>query len=310
MKNQYINALIFTVIACLLLPFAALPGGVDNTEFKDIKKQTEKFEIYITAEDKIESVNALDYVVGVLFAEISPEYNAEAIKAQAVAAYTYALYQKNLSDEKYDLSDDANRHQGYLSEDAARKKFGDKYDAYRKIFFDAAKQVEGQVITYGGEPILAAYHAVSSGKTESGAVAFSEDYPYLAPQDSIGDLLSPIYFSTKEVESGEFFEKLEKYGVKECENVIGESERSESGTVLNMEICGVSFTGGHMREIFGLKSANFDLAYDENGAYIFTVRGSGHGAGMSQYGANYMASLGSTYKEILEWYYRDTEINK
>ena len=76
----------------------------------------------------------------------------------------------------------------------------------------------------------------------------------------------------------------------------------------SIKIGGKSFSGAKIRQTFSLRSANFDVEYT-GGKFIFTVRGNGHGVGMSQYGANYMAKKGSEYSEILKWYYTNIQIS-
>lgn len=316
MHNQYLTALILLLIACLLLPFAALPGDSGLVAPQATKSPApdadEKFKIYLEQADKTVTLSAEDYLLGVLCAEISPDTHPEAIKAQAVASYTYARYRQAHSDEQYDLTDAPSSGQGYLTEKAARAKLGAEYDAAVAAFGDAIDAVAGELLTRDGAPILAAYHAVSAGKTETGENAFGAEYPYLVAVESVGDLLSPDYFSTKSVEPVEFFEKLADSGVEDAgedayPDLIGEVTRSDSGTVMEILIGEVTFSGADLRELFDLRSANFDLAYDGEG-FVFTTRGWGHGAGLSQYGANYMASLGSSYTEILAWYYPECEV--
>lgn len=311
MHNQYICAVVFLCLACLVLPFAALPGdsGLVSPSIKvPGEADAEKgFTVYLEQEARTVTLTADAYLLGVLCAELSPDTPIEAIKAQAVASYTYARYRQAHTKETYDLSDQPDSGQGYLQEDAARKKLGDAYAAAVEVFRTAIAAVEGEQLTYEGKPILAAYHAVSAGKTESGANAFGGDTPYLTAVESVGDLLSPDYFSTKSVEPAELFEKLQAHGVEPTDEaaydtLIGEISRSESGTVLEITIGGKTISGKEVRTLFELRSANFDLAYDGS-TFVFTTRGYGHGAGMSQYGAAYMASLGSDYAEILAWYY-------
>ena len=88
---------------------------------------------------------------------------------------------------------------------------------------------------------------------------------------------------------------------------IGEYNKSEAGTVLNIVLCGKKYTGAQIRELFNLKSAAFDIAF-KNDKFIFSVSGYGHGVGMSQFGANYLAQQGSDYKEIINAFYRNVEI--
>lgn len=320
MKNQYINAVIILVICCLLLPFAALPGessavSASNNDSKvsDLSKSSgEKIKIYMTKENKIKTVSTDDYVIGSLFYAIPADYNTEAVKAQAVVSYTYAVYCQNNSEEKYDLTDDPDDGQGYLDEAAAKEKFGNEYESCLQVFKIAAEQVKNYIITYEDKPIYAVSHPVSAGKTETGFNAFGEEYPYLTEVESVGDLLSSDYFSTFSVSTVDFFEKLKDKGISDpgednYEDCIGSESRSDSGTVLKTEICGKTLTGREIRDIFGINSANFDLKYDGS-VFVFTVRGNGHLAGMSRYGANYMASLGSTFAEILSWYYPNCEM--
>ena len=93
------------------------------------------------------------------------------------------------------------------------------------------------------------------------------------------------------------------------ENWLKIEERSASGTVTKMTAGGAELSGADFRRIFSLRSANFTIEYSaKGGTFSVTTKGSGHGVGMSQYGANAMANGGSNYKEILLHYYGGTEI--
>jgi stage II sporulation protein D len=157
---------------------------------------------------------------------------------------------------------------------------------------------------------LAAYHAISAGKTETAKNVWGTDYPYLQSENSVADLLCSEFYSEVIVPKDEFLTKLVELGVenaRESEKIIGENKKSDSGTVLNISLCGKNFTGAQIRKAFNLRSAVFDLILKED-SLVFTVSGYGHGIGMSQFGANYMAQQGSDYKEIITAYYRDIEI--
>lgn len=316
MKNQYINAIVFLIIACLFLPFGAIQsentsfGTKDESQSQNNNEPSKAFTVLLEDTGETVKLSKEEYLLGVLFAEISATANEEAIKAQVVASYTYACYKKNhQSTNDYDLTDSYSTCQGYMTEDAAKEKFGDKYDEYKKIFEDAIDAVDKYIITYDGEIICAFYHSLSAGKTESAENMFGQSLPYLVPVESVGDLLSPDYFSTVTVTAAEFKETLQAAGKTAVDGaaVIGSSEKSESGTVLSITLLGNSLTGTEIRGLFSLNSANFDVAQDGDNI-VFTVRGKGHGVGMSQYGANYMASLGSTFLEILSWYYPGCEM--
>lgn len=90
---------------------------------------------------------------------------------------------------------------------------------------------------------------------------------------------------------------------------IGKSTVSDSGTVLSIAIGGKEFTGLEVREAMGLRSPCFTVKH-ENGSFVFSVTGYGHGAGMSQYGADYMARQGSSWQEIIKHYYKGVQIQK
>ena len=90
---------------------------------------------------------------------------------------------------------------------------------------------------------------------------------------------------------------------------FGEPECSEAGTVLQIPVGTSIFTGQELRTIFSLRSAVFSIQY-ENQNFQFITHGYGHDVGMSQYGANEMAKSGADYKEILAYYYPETEVKK
>ena len=85
--------------------------------------------------------------------------------------------------------------------------------------------------------------------------------------------------------------------------------RSESGGVITYALANHEVSGNDMRSVFGLNSTNFELQY-VNERFVFTVKGYGHGVGMSQFGAIYMAEQGSDFEEILAHYYPNTKIEK
>lgn len=263
------------------------------------------FRVLRTATGKVETLSREDYLFGVAAAEMGG-YPEEALKAQAVAAYTYALFRAGeRAGEAYDLTDDAARDQACLTREEARAKWGASYEKYAAAIDAALASVRGyRLVDDSGAPILAAYHAVSSGRTESALIAWGVDKSYLQPVESVGDLLSPNYLSTRTFTYGELAEKLagDVSLTGDGAGWLGETKCSPSGTVTSMTWGGVVLTGVRLRELLGLRSAAFQVAPTEGG-YVFQVKGYGHGVGMSQYGAGYMARCGSTFVEILSHYY-------
>ncbi len=264
------------------------------------------FRILNTNNNKISTIPVEEYVFGVVAAEMPASYETEALKAQAVAAYTYAVYRKqNSTDAEYDLSDSGNDGQYYITREKAAEKWGENAEKYEKKIREAVAGVLGQAILYNNHPILAAYHAVSSGKTESGGELWGGELPYLASVDSVNDLLSPDYLETKEYTPDELSklfaaEKIEVSG--EPSGWFSDENRTSVGSVLKIKVCGKEITGEKFREIAKLKSSDFEIAFDGNN-FSFTTKGYGHGVGMSQYSANQMALQGSNYIEILSAFY-------
>ena len=321
MRNPYILVAALLLFSMLLLPLASIPGGDDQpetpAEHEKFPEKMQTFQVYHHETGKTEKIAAGEYVFGAVAAEISPDSEEEALKAQAVVCYTFACRKKwqrmQSGQGDYDLTTDPSKDQAYLGRQQAKEKWGDKYTEWAQRLDKAVDAVSGLLLTYEKEPILAAYHCISGGKTESAENVWGQDYPYLQPVESVGDLLSPEYLSEVRVSPDQFKEKAAGWGAVlegEPSGWLSEPVRSQSGTVLTYTLGGKEVTGRQLRADFGLRSSNFDLAVGSDGQLVFTVRGYGHGVGMSQYGANYMAAQGSAYLEILSWYYPGCQLAK
>lgn len=271
--------------------------------------------VFMTESSEIMKMEMKDYIIGVVAAEVPASYETEAIKAQAIVAMTYAEYRKKHPDKSIsaDISDDSSKHQGYMSDDDMKEKWGDAYESYRTKIEDAVDSVTGSVILYENEPIMAAYHAISGGKTESAENIWGEDIPYLQSVDSEWDIYSSRYTSEVRLTADEV-KKIMKTSEKADfdspeEEWIEIKKTTDNGTVLEAMICGIDLTGIETRELFALRSPVFDAKY-EDGEFIFTVSGYGHGVGMSQNGANCMAKEGKTAEEIIKHYYKGVTIER
>ena len=311
---------IFGFTAILLCSLLLLP----LTAFKNTEKvipvlsqstavtEAESFRICNAETEKVEEISTEDYIFGVVAAEMPALYEPEALKAQAVAAYTFALYRKQANQNNdYDLTDSHLSDQSYITLEQAKERWGDNADEYVNKIRSAVADVKDYAIIYQNQPILAVYHAISYGTTEDAKNIWGGDYPYLKPVDSYGDKLCKDYISTLSVTAEEFKQKLS--GKTEFtdspENYLGKITRTDSGTVKKIEICGKEISGDSVREIFSLRSANFETEY-KDGNFNFTVYGYGHSIGLSQNGANFLAKQGADFKEILNHYYKNCEIKK
>ena len=264
-----------------------------------------------------------DYVIGAVLAEMPATYCEEALKAQAVAARTYAIRQREKQrlapDPELmgaDISNDSRKFQAYFTPEQAKDFYGSGYEAYYKKAAGAVDGTDRLALFYKGEPIVAAFHSNSGGMTESAEVVWGSPVDYLVPVESPEDKNSPTYLEEEVFTEKEFREKLEKaLPDADFSDPAGEwieiKETSSSGTVTEMLAGGEKLSGTDFRSIFSLRSANFTVVYnaDEENFYI-TTKGYGHGVGLSQYGANAMGENGSDFREILLHYYTGAEIKE
>ncbi len=272
------------------------------------QKSTYTVSVFDKETGKVLDYDLEEYLVGVVSAEMPASYETEALKAQAVAARSYILSRDNSGNPDHkgaDVCTDSAHCKAYLSESAAKEKWG---EAWAKKYLDKIKSAvadtAGEYIAYNGEAAVACFSAVSSGKTESAADVWGSETPYLKSVDSPGDLTYENFTDSVTVPRAEFLEKL---GISSAS--VGAISHTEGGAVKNINIGGKDFSGTQIRSIFGLNSANFELSVNESNA-VFTSKGKGHGVGMSQYGANQMAKDGKNYTEILLHYYSNVTIEK
>ena len=291
---------------------AKVSAVANEVILQDSSFRADTFRVLDKDSGTVTKMTAEEYIFGVLAAEMPALYDEEALKAQAVAAYTFALNrQTENADKDYDITTDMGTDQSFITEEKAREKWGDKADEYCDKLKGAVKEVEDFAITYDGKPILAVYHAISSGKTEDCKNVWGKEYPYLKAVASPGDSLAPDYISKAVFSADDLRDKLSKT-VKlsgEPKDYFGKAERTDSGTVKSIEVCGADLSGGEIRSALSLKSSNFEISY-KDGEFVFTVYGYGHGVGMSQYGADCMAKQGSDFKEILLHYYSGCRVEK
>jgi len=325
MKSVLISTALILTLCMIFLPLLASSGKQDITPPAQSENSTHMGELtgspgYFLVKNpetgEISKVSDCDYVYGVVAGEMNMSYADEALKAQAVAAFTYACRKRqariNSNTGEYDLTSTYVNDQQYLTKDEAVKKWADKAAEYDARLKKLVSDVAGYVIVYENEPILAVCHAISGGKTETAANVWGKDYPYLRAVESAGDLMAPGYTSEKTFTPDQVKELLKEQSVTLSEdksNWFGLPKCSESGMVLTIPVGGKSLTGRQLRELFALRSSNFTVKYEED-KFAFSVYGYGHGVGLSQYGAQVMALQGSTYVEILSWYYEGCSMKK
>lgn len=255
-----------------------------------------------------------DYIRGVVAAEMPADFGAEALKAQAVAARTYAMYgmENGGGHENADVCADSGCCQAYRSDEELRAVWGDNFDKNLAAVKAAVTETDGEYLCYAGEPILAAFHSSSGGDTESSAAVWGSDRAYLrsvtSPEtaEDVPNYNSTVTFSRLDLRDTILYAHPEADFTGEPASWIGETTLDDGGRVDEIKIGGVLMTGEEIRSLFSLRSTQFTLSY--NGEFVFDVVGYGHGVGMSQYGAKVMAQNGTGYREILAHYYPGTEL--
>ncbi len=243
-----------------------------------------------------------EYVVGVLSCEMPASFNVEALKAGAVAIRTFYLYKQNMSPTYVATNTD----QCFINEEAMKTKWGDGYNKYFNIINGVVEETNGEYITYNNQIIESFYFSISNGYTENLENVFGDSRPYLVSVSSSWDKNVSSYEKKTEFEVSEFLNKLGLPDNKEINIEI--VSRSSSGRVDFIKVNEAIFKGTEFRKKLGLRSTDFDFKISDN-LITFVTRGYGHGVGLSQYGANEMAKLGYSYKEILKHYYQGVDIS-
>ncbi len=299
----------FPAISQQEIPAAELPAATNRPKAAiPVTAIPAPERIKVEHEGQILEMGLEEYVLGVLAAEMPAEFEPEALKAQAVAARSFTLYCA-AGDKHNDaqVCTDFACCQAWKDEAKMRTDWGEGYDKYRQKLESAVDSTAGQRLIYDGQPIFAAFHSSSAGCTESCGAIWSE-LPYLISVPSPEDENSvPNYVSQLELSKLDFRDTLLHFYPEadfsgEEAQWLGEVLLEDSGRVDRLMLGGVSVPGTKLRDIFALRSTAFTLEYTGE-SFLFTVTGFGHGVGMSQYGANVMASQGHDYTAILAHYY-------
>lgn len=317
----FMMAVIIILLPLFIVKSCSIEENIDNLTPKPPTtniKQGVKIKVYNSSEGKINEVYLEEYIKGVVAAEMPAEFNLEALKAQAVAARTYA-YARTIKDYKgkeeihmgADICTDSAHCQAWISKQQAMEKW-DKLLAsqYWQKIEKAVKETENIIITYNNNIANPVFHSNSGGRTENAEEVWEGNpVPYLVSVPSNGEEAYKGYKDTVFIKIEKFKNSLkEKYpDIKfESKDIIDDIEVLDftvGDRVKTIKIGNVTLKGTDFRKLFSLKSANFKIELSDNKTLKITTIGNGHGVGMSQWGANYLAENGGTYEEILKYYY-------
>ena len=271
-------------------------------------KEDEPVYIPVLGNGLIEEMELEDYVLGVVLGEMPASFEPEALKAQAVAARTYALrcsldsnHEANAVCKDYRCCQAYCDPQAYLNGKGSQEKF----DRVAK----AVKDTAGLVATYQGKLIFAVYFASSGGRTEDASEVWGNSFGYLKSVSSPGEADTAHQNSKVTFTAAQFQEKLEGKISGDTKNWFGKVTYTKGGGVKTMVIGGKTYSGVKLRNLLGLKSTKFSVKVSGNTITI-TTNGHGHRVGLSQYGAQAMAKEGRDFAQILAHYYSGINIEK
>lgn len=263
-----------------------------------------------------------EYVVGVVAAEMPASFSLEALKAQAVAARTYAVKRLQVSDPriksmnvKADLSSDPAINQAWISAAEMKKRWGNlNYQNNKNKITRAVTETKGEVLIYDGQLIDPAYHASCGGcGTENSEYVWKYEIPYLRSvpcnnhPDGNKEAVNVFKISdvNKTLANGLSVIPAGKTSINVSSMKI--LEKTNSGRIKTVLLAGQKISGSEIRSKLGLPSTIFDLVIEKD-QIKFVSKGYGHGVGMCQYGAGAMAKEGKNYLEILKYYYQGVKL--
>lgn len=278
-RAEYILTAVLVILA-LPLAFAFLLDGRMREIYRAIKNETEY--ISVKTNSGTLEMDLEEYVLKSAAAEIPLGYDLEAVKAQMILKRTdlYRQLEQNGNIRKDDYK---------TMEELERAGVAEK-------FLKAQRATDGKILTWEDKPILASYHAVSGGSTrDASEVLKSEEYPYLASKACPSDPDAPEGVRVVQIDGA--WADMEV------------TERDSAGYALQIRLGEEAMSGEEFRNLLGLPSANFEVESNSGGVFL-TIRGVGHGLGLSQYTAQQMALSGKNYKEILSYFFPQTVITQ
>lgn len=304
------------VLSVLLLPtvkYKPLKPSTFKASAKPAEaaaKEEEYFKVFRKKLKETQKISAEDYIFCVVASEMPLSFGEEALKAQAVASYTFAERKKiaaQNSAAEYDITDDYTVDQAFKDKSEILEGWKENADKNEEFLKKIISSVKNEYLSYNGEIAFTPYFAISPGITDKCSDVFSSDLAYLVPCDSSFDKLAEGYSSEAKFTAEQLKEKL-KSSENITENSFSDFEKTSSGLVKSLKLNGKKIKGSEISKALNLRSRAFEINCKDS-EFIFKVSGFGHNVGMSQTGAGYLAAQGSGYKEILYHYYPGCKIS-
>lgn len=306
MKKDWIWLIVLSLCIVFVIPWSVLRWHKEKVTTGDVQIRI------LMPNGGVVKLPLEDYLLGVVAAEMPAEFEVEALKAQAVAARTYAakrIGQSSLPDVGYDV-DTTVQTQAWLSDTQMRSNWGWlNYWRYRSKLQKAVLGTRGMVLVFNGEYIEALYHSSSGRKpTERSEEVWSSSRPYLqnvsSGEENLQRYVKSLTYTTQEL--------YKKLGLKESPRSLNSGDfqvlgRTSAGRVKSVRVLGKVYPATELRTLLGLSSTDieWDILPDR---LVITTYGNGHAVGMSQWGANDLAKKNSKVEGILVHYYPGTKL--
>lgn len=315
------------VRGCSTVAEELVPLDDNQSPPEEIEKEDEVLylDVYVASEDEIKKMSLEEYLVGVVAAEMAANFEIEALKAQAVAARTYAYGRMKKmyastgahAHNEADVCTDPSHCQAWIDKADAFKKWGESngqknWDKIKR----AVSETKDIIILYENKVINPLYHANSGGATENSENVWEGvEVPYLKSVKSEGEDAGSDYEVITTFKKEDFISAF-KNELPDLQiddnNIIDQIEilkRTDSERVDTIKVGDVTLKGTDFRRILDLRSTNFSIEEGEAGEINITTVGHGHGVGMSQWGANYLAGKGKDFEEIIKYYYKGVTLD-
>ncbi len=302
MKKGY-SAVLFGTILLFLFPYIVtlfVSGSISEEpeKIRESGKLIVRKGAYGTEEVDLE-----EYAVGVAASQIPGTYEKEAVKVQLILARTYLCKAMGEAERL----EEAELSCTYLDRAGREKEWGKEYGAIEEKFEAAAAETAGMVIRFEGGLADAMFHRASAGMTRDGGEAF----PYLKSVDGSRDVDMEDYVTIREYPEAELAGAIT--GIRGQSLGAGEAlglqivSRDSAGYVTRVMAGTEEYTGEELAAALSLPSPAFSVSQTEKGLK-FVVKGSGHGYGVSQWGANKMALEGKDAQTILNYYFQNITV--
>jgi stage II sporulation protein D len=314
MKKILLKTLIVSIMV-LLLPFVLTLLFAKSKDSPSLEAMD--LTIYYEVNGTKQELSFDNYLIGVIAANMPAAYEMESLKAQAVIARTYALYNMNLLSKNDSGKTSFTTSQlglSYIGLDSLEQLWGtSEYNTYFSKIENAVFATKDKVLVFQDELILPVFFDTGTGLTRNASEAWGVDIPYLISVSSKQDVTSTNYLRIEEFEVADLIQTLSNYyteldlSEKDFFDEVKITSRDSADYVLKIDLGNKTVSGEEFAKVLGLASSHFYIEEYEGKARII-CNGAGHGVGLSQYGANAMAEEGSDYVDLLKYYYTGVSI--